>query len=218
MLELCFKFDSKMASSAHRLSFTAFRCIHRKVPKRRSLLLSPPSRCFRATQIERAPRREKDEGGARVSEPPSGSERQSFHFKLEELNDEERIAYQSLKPEEQASVREEMAELHQHMTQPSFTSQMNAEVSLAANQMIDAMPHTPPRPKLMLSQQGFLAQGEDEPDDMGEDPPFEGDDMTSMAHGDLEQHREMREYARLAVWEMPLLYSELAPYELKEIA
>jgi small subunit ribosomal protein S35 len=42
-----------------------------------------------------------------------------------------------------------------------------------------------------------------------DDPEFEEDDLTSMAHGQLEQHRELRHYARLAAWEMPLLTSEL---------
>lgn len=41
-----------------------------------------------------------------------------------------------------------------------------------------------------------------------EDPEFEEDDISSMAHGQLEQHREYRHYARLAAWEMPLLTSE----------
>lgn len=41
-----------------------------------------------------------------------------------------------------------------------------------------------------------------------DDPEFEEDDITSMAHGQLEQHREFRHYARLAAWEMPLLTSE----------
>lgn len=52
---------------------------------------------------------------------------------------------------------------------------------------------------------------------MGEPEPWEGehtmqdddDDMNSLAHGELEQHREMRHYARLAAWEMPLLSSAL---------
>jgi small subunit ribosomal protein S35 len=50
---------------------------------------------------------------------------------------------------------------------------------------------------------------------MGDPEPWEEegmldddqDDMTSLAHGELEQHREMRHYARLAAWEMPLLSS-----------
>ncbi|KAK0615018.1 mitochondrial ribosomal subunit protein-domain-containing protein, partial [Bombardia bombarda] len=45
-------------------------------------------------------------------------------------------------------------------------------------------------------------------DEVGEDD-FEEDDILSMAHGKLEEHREFREYARIAVWEMPLL-SKLA--------
>jgi small subunit ribosomal protein S35 len=43
--------------------------------------------------------------------------------------------------------------------------------------------------------------------EFGEDD-FEEDDITSMGHAKLEEHREMREYARIAVWEMPLLSSE----------
>jgi len=51
---------------------------------------------------------------------------------------------------------------------------------------------------------------------MGEDEPWEEegmladdlDDITSLAHGELEQHREMRHYARLAAWDMPLLSSK----------
>ena len=54
---------------------------------------------------------------------------------------------------------------------------------------------------------------------MGDPEPFEDDDfemendlvedMNSLAHGELEHHREMRHYARLAAWEMPLLSSML---------
>lgn len=50
---------------------------------------------------------------------------------------------------------------------------------------------------------------------MGESDPFEEDgfmedeedDISSIAHGELEQHREWRHYARLAAWEMPMLSS-----------
>jgi len=53
------------------------------------------------------------------------------------------------------------------------------------------------------------------PIDSQEDPEFQEDDITSLAHGELEQHREYREYARLAAWEMPLLssmFSHVIPY------
>lgn len=48
-----------------------------------------------------------------------------------------------------------------------------------------------------------------------EDPEFQGDDITSMAHGQLEEHREFRQYARIAAWEMPLLTRKFqTSYEL----
>jgi small subunit ribosomal protein S35 len=46
-------------------------------------------------------------------------------------------------------------------------------------------------------------------DEVGEDD-FEEDDIMAMAHAKLEEHREFREYARIAVWEMPLLSSKPA--------
>jgi len=46
--------------------------------------------------------------------------------------------------------------------------------------------------------------------EFGEDD-FEEDDITSMGHAKLEEHREMRQYARIAVWDMPLLSSEWLP-------
>lgn len=47
-----------------------------------------------------------------------------------------------------------------------------------------------------------------EPEDVYSDEEEEGD-MTSLAHLEMEQHREQREYARLAAWEMPMLSSTL---------
>jgi small subunit ribosomal protein S35 len=54
--------------------------------------------------------------------------------------------------------------------------------------------------------QGFFSMGEKE--DIGPDEDdFQGDDISSLGHAELEQTREIREYARLAGWEMPLLAS-----------
>lgn len=49
---------------------------------------------------------------------------------------------------------------------------------------------------------GFWAEGEES---MGPDEDYYGDDITSHGHGQLAQHRELREYARLIAWELPLL-------------
>jgi len=42
----------------------------------------------------------------------------------------------------------------------------------------------------------------------GWDEEFESDDITSLGHGELEQHREIREFMRFAAWEIPLLSSK----------
>ncbi|RAL01170.1 mitochondrial 37S ribosomal protein mS35 [Aspergillus ibericus CBS 121593] len=59
---------------------------------------------------------------------------------------------------------------------------------------------------------------EDEPDEFSHvedgDDDFNDDEMTTVAHAQLEEHREIREYTRIAAWDMPLL-SELAqPFTL----
>jgi len=53
-------------------------------------------------------------------------------------------------------------------------------------------------------------EDEEDPDllDNDKEEQFLGDDITSMAHAKLEEHREQRQYARAAVWEMPLLARE----------
>ncbi|SPQ26595.1 a23ddb1e-d4ac-4ad6-9887-4ff0a3bfb07e [Thermothielavioides terrestris] len=58
---------------------------------------------------------------------------------------------------------------------------------------------------------------EDEPDpdlivDETGDDDFEEDDIMAMGHAKLEEHREFREYARIAVWEMPLLSKLAKPF------
>jgi small subunit ribosomal protein S35 len=50
-----------------------------------------------------------------------------------------------------------------------------------------------------------------------DEEPFDEDDITSMAHGKLEEVKEMRHYARLAVWEMPLLASEFRQYASHDV-
>jgi small subunit ribosomal protein S35 len=56
--------------------------------------------------------------------------------------------------------------------------------------------------KLMKSEVGFWAEGEQE---LGKDEDYFGDDLTSDGHQQLQEHRELREYARLIAWELPLL-------------
>ncbi len=50
--------------------------------------------------------------------------------------------------------------------------------------------------------EGFWAEGEES---MGADEDYYGDDLTTDGHHQLRAHRQMREYARLIAWELPLL-------------
>jgi len=65
-----------------------------------------------------------------------------------------------------------------------------------------------------FSKQGLMSMGDEAEEEPFEDEPYEGNDITSLAHGELEQHREIREYARIAAWEMPLLAKFAKPFEL----
>lgn len=70
------------------------------------------------------------------------------------------------------------------------------------------LPRGPPPPR-EKAKNTFLNLGEEEPFEFEDDPEDDHDDLSTLAHGELEHHREMRHYARLAAWEMPLLASML---------
>jgi small subunit ribosomal protein S35 len=55
---------------------------------------------------------------------------------------------------------------------------------------------------------GFWGLGEES---LGPDEDYYGDDITSHGHGVLDEQRDLREYARMIAWELPLLNRELLP-------
>ncbi|KAJ5769996.1 uncharacterized protein N7511_002047 [Penicillium nucicola] len=63
---------------------------------------------------------------------------------------------------------------------------------------------------------GFWA--EDDPDEFAQvedgDEEVNDDEITSMAYTELELHREMREYARITAWDMPMLSKLAKPFSL----
>jgi small subunit ribosomal protein S35 len=85
------------------------------------------------------------------------------------------------------------------------------EIEMKARFNARTQPYQLPLRRKRLKQT-FMNMGEPEPweeDGMLDD---DHDDITTLAHGELEQHREMRHYARLAAWEMPLLSSMCLPW------
>ena len=122
------------------------------------------------------------------------------------LHPEDRATYDALSPADKKEFEREAREFHEIMNSPEVEAELDAEVNKIAAEFA-AEDESIPVPKPERIKVGLLAMGEDDEADIGEDPDFQGDDISSIAHKELEQHREMREYARIAAWEMPLLSS-----------
>ena len=205
-----------MAANLSRWTYLALRQTSR-IPSRKPILRIssqrhprlPPSvaRClFHTSPLYRAEDDLDDGDDSALSEPT----RTAFRFRVTDLDDEERAAYQALSPEEQEQWRDEAKQIHDYMTSPETEQELAGDVAQAVNEAAQETPHEEfdiPRIK-----PGLLAMGEDEEQDIGEDEEFEGDDITSLGHGELEQHREMREYARIMAWEMPMLSKLAKPF------
>lgn len=139
------------------------------------------------------------------SSSPQNSSRQSYSFNYDRLDPEERHQYDLLSPEEKIQFQNEEKAVYEHMTSPEVESDLQGEVSQAVYDISRETPRERIIPERIVP--GLMAMGEVDEQDSGEDEDFEGDDISSTAHGELEQHREIREYARIAAWEMPMLSS-----------
>ena len=119
------------------------------------------------------------------------------------LDDETRSYYNSLPPDEQKSFEEMGKSFETEMTTGAGARRIKAKISRSTDDAQDT--RIPWKPEIERYRPGAMNMGE--LDDTYPDEEFAGDDISSLAHGELEQHREMREYARIAAWEMPLLTS-----------
>ncbi len=188
-----------MAASISRLGYLALRYTPRIPSRKKVLPLIVPSRALHTKKIYR----QNDD-----SEP--SAETKPFDF-LSSLDHEGRTYYDTLSPEEKIKFEQVAHKLDEHMTSPEVVSDLNAQTSQAAYNLQTL---TKSMESLDLPEKikpGLFAMGEVDPQDTGEDEEFDGDDISSLAHGQLEQHREFREYARIAAWEMPLLSSMFLP-------
>lgn len=102
------------------------------------------------------------------------------------------------------------------MSSAGTEGRLNAE---AADALLSMPPDETDDPKERIKL-GLMSMGEVDEYESGEDELFEGDDMSSIAHGELQQHRDLRQYARIAAWEMPLLSSMspiLLPLQIRSL-
>ncbi|MCJ1415224.1 37S ribosomal protein S24, mitochondrial [Xylographa parallela] len=186
-----------MASAMHTLRLTAQRSTYRIAPRSRHCLLQPPLAFPFSTSTRR-----------NASDAPA-----PYSFR-ESLDSSSRAFYDSLSPEDRIRYEQDAIKLDEYMTSPAVEARLNAEVSDAAYDVFRQTPREKARPDAYERfKPGLMAMGEINERDSGEDEVFDGDDMSSIAHGELEQHRELRAYARIAAWEMPLLSKLAKPFE-----
>ena len=137
-------------------------------------------------------------------------------FETDDAFFEELMSSEPLTPEELADHEEATKNLPPEAANAinalrTEMSEFEAEMFRELDREIEEDEEPPPEKRF---RPGIMAMGEEDEQDEGDDETFEGDDISSHAHGELEQHREMRNYARIAAWEMPLLSKLAKPFEL----
>jgi len=123
------------------------------------------------------------------------------------LSKEARSMYDMMSPEERAAFDSENRRIVADFNDVSKRTAVFAELEKMSNQIDreEDMRFEDIRTK----SRGFWAEDEDDEFALVEDGDEEinDDEITSMAHASMEVHREMREYARIAAWDMPMLSS-----------
>jgi small subunit ribosomal protein S35 len=126
-------------------------------------------------------------------------------YSPELLNKEERSMYDMLAPEEREQFDAENRRIVEEFNDPAKRAAAFAEIekSVSSMEKETGLRFEDVREKRL----GFWGEEEDDEFALVEDADeaFNDDDITSMAHAELEVHREIREYARIAAWDMPLL-------------
>ncbi|PYH90195.1 37S ribosomal protein Rsm24 [Aspergillus ellipticus CBS 707.79] len=135
-------------------------------------------------------------------------------YSPDSLSKEAREIYNNMSLSERQEFDKYNRDMVAEFNDPARRMAVFAELDSAMAQVDRQIPVRFEEPPTRLG--GFWA--EDEVDEFGlvedGDDDFNDDEITSMAHAELEQHREIREYARIAAWVMPSL-SELAqPFTL----
>ncbi|KAF2744706.1 hypothetical protein M011DRAFT_408065, partial [Sporormia fimetaria CBS 119925] len=155
-------------------------------------------------------------GGAAVSDATAkgaeGGQAKSERPQPVRKTPEERAAEK--KAETAAQLAKLMADLEAMNPDNIFEAQRKGERGLPINAYkltTDADFTDRPRPDPPGQKPGFWAEGQEE---LGPDEDYYGDDITSHGHGLLEEQRDLREYARMIAWELPLLNQLAKPFEL----
>ncbi|KAF4768611.1 hypothetical protein N7455_012387 [Penicillium solitum] len=195
-----------MASAARLLTRPARHVVRRG-------LMAPSARYFSASPLNRV------QDDPVIPPPPKELQADDYppmpEYSVDLLTKEQRSMYDMMSPEDRAAFDEENTRMVAEFNNPQKRAAAFEEIEQAVLQIDkeedlrfeDIRPRRP----------GFWA--EDEPDELVNtledgDEEINDDEITSLAHAEMELHREMREYARITAWDMPMLSKLAKPFTL----
>ncbi|CAG7963297.1 unnamed protein product [Penicillium nalgiovense] len=195
-----------MASAARLLTRPAGNLVRRG-------LMAPSARYFSASPLNRV------QDDPVIPPPPKELRPEDFppmpEYSVDLLTKEQRSMYDMMSPEERAAFDEENTRMVAEFNDPrkraaAFEELEQSILKIDKEEDLRFEEIRPRRP-------GFWA--EDEPDELVNiledgDEEINDDEITSMAHAEMELHREMREYARITAWDMPMLSKLAKPFTL----
>ncbi|KXG53080.1 uncharacterized protein PGRI_001300 [Penicillium griseofulvum] len=195
-----------MASAARLLTRPAGHLVRRG-------FMVPSARYFSASPLNRV------QDDPVIPPPPKELRAEDFppmpEYSVDLLTKEQRSMYDMMSPEERAAFDEENTRMVAEFNDPEKRAAAfeQLERSILQIDKEEDLRFEEIRPR----RAGFWA--EDEPDELVNiledgDEEINDDEITSMAHAEMELHREMREYARLTAWDMPMLSKLAKPFTL----
>ncbi|CAI7660001.1 unnamed protein product [Penicillium viridicatum] len=176
-------------------------------------LMVPSARYFSVSPLNRV------QDDPVIPPPPKELKAEDYppmpEYSVDLLTKEQRSMYDMMSPEDRAAFDEENTRMVAEFNNPQKRAAAFEEIEQTVLQIDkeedlrfeDIRPRRP----------GFWA--EDEPDELVNtledgDEEINDDEITSLAHAEMELHREMREYARITAWDMPMLSKLAKPFTL----
>lgn len=198
-----------MASAARSLSRSALFLTRRGSPRTNGVFppaISIPCRTFSASSFNFLPE------DPPVRPPPRDPRPEDLppmpEYSPDLLSKDERSMYDMLSPQERALFDEQNRRIVENFNDPAKRAAIFSDIDKKVAQIEREEPMR--FEDVRDRSRGFWSEEEDDEFALVEDgdEEFNDDEITSMAHAELELHREMREYARITAWDMPLLSSE----------
>jgi len=199
-----------MATFVRQFSRSLFQVSRRAPAKRKcnsQLNYTPRCQPFSSRRSRRRQEEDEEESKERALRPWPLAPRRPFT--IEDFTPEGRATFEALSKDDQAAqlaeINEDLDTLYSPETRAELASEARAlSDDIARNHGVHFARHKPKPHQMEL-------WGVDEVDNLSriedEDTEPQETDISSVAHAEIELHREIREYNRIIAWDLPLLQS-----------